>query len=233
MLTRDGFRVLVTFLPLKDLKSISLANKQLLNIVRREFLSRDIVVKCNECTHQFFLQLKMFSHIIPFKVHFEELHELYWLILNDFDLYNIRLGDCVNLHIMMLPENLRILKFGERYNCPIDKLPPNLETLVFGHDFNQPIGMLPQNLRKLKFGWDFNQPLGMLPRNLQTLKLGYHFNQPLGVLPTSLLNINFGEFFDQPISLPPNLQKLALCWRLFRHLNDIRKNYPKLDITLY
>ena len=208
----DIYQVVVKFLSLNDLKSMSCVSKSMLETARRELVSRtEIIVVANEIKHSFFLQLKKFSDIVYFTIYIETLDELHWFMENKFDLYSILFGQNFNQSIESLPQNLRELIFGDRFNQPIT-LPPNLEMLFFGIDFNQPIEVFPQSLKTLVFDWNFNQPIGPLPPNLQTLVFDACFDQPLGVL-------------------PPSLQALTISSE-YMFLATLQCNYPNLKIVL-
>ena len=227
-LVRDVYQIIVAFLPLNDLKTISLVNKNMLKTARRELVSRtNIVVKGNENSRPLFLHLRAYSPVIPFPILIDTLDELQWFMKNNFDLYNIKFGNYFSAEITvdMLPHNIKILTLGHDFNQSI-QLPQSLQTLTFGAWFNQPI-VLPQSLHILKFGFHFNQSI-QLPQSLQTLCFGAMFNQPLNALPHNLQILTFGHNFNHPIVLPQSLKVLIFGNRFEQQLDLLPQNLQTL-----
>jgi len=137
--------------------------------------------------------------------------------------------------IILLPPNLKYLKFGDRFNRPIkictdDKIdtyqyiPKSVTTLIFGAKFNQSIqNAIPVGITRLEFGNDFNQSItNAIPLSLKYLTFGREFNQPIehcfpsSTTPTGKIigikHLTFGGQFNRPIKdcLPASITYLNL-----------------------
>ena len=117
------------------------------------------------------------------------------------------LSDFINEKII-LPDNLKQIKFGYCFNQEKFDLPPTLKQIIFSDYFDQSI-ILPKILEKVKFGSIFDKFI-FFPQSLKYIEFGIFFNQPV-VLPINLKILKIGLGFQQNyIKFPEKLKMLIV-----------------------
>jgi hypothetical protein len=216
-LPRDVWDLMLRFLPLKDLKTLSHVNQALAHRMR-------VLMRSN-------FRFRVLRSLADFRalgwtrecrnIRLTTMESVFELLEDDVYVdIELPFGFNTPPDKVSWPSDVTHLTFSRDFDHPVDRLPSSLTRLVLRGDFNQPVDRLPVSLTHLEFGWMFNQPVNHLPTSLTHLTFRDHFNQRVDHLPASLTHLTLGSRFNNPVDyLPASLTHLTLGY-YFNHPMD-------------
>lgn len=233
VLTKDTLSIIMKFLRARDLKKVSLTDKKMSIVARREMLQNYIWLIPNEkkCIRD------VVVNIAPRHIRIDR-YKSYVKLITEYPEYYSRL---LEIHfgyrcsfpddvVVILPSNLIVFKFYgvytnelvlphslKEFRMPVGynehvEFGPLLEKVYFNYVFNRHV-VLPSSLKYVEFGEAFNQPV-LLPDVIEEVHFTMAFNQPL-ILPSSIKELYFRgsggiSSFNQPLDLPKGIRVVQL-----------------------
>lgn len=142
-----------------------------------------------------------------------------YIIYTDPELYGDR------NHALVLPRNIKRIRFVDSFNRSVDNIPSTVTHLIFGFHFNQYInGCIPTSVTHLIFGNNFNKSIfDCIPSSITYLKFGYSFNRPIeNCIPPSVTHLMFGGMFNYLIKgLPSSITYLEFGDRFDQSIKEL------------
>lgn len=210
----DVWGIVMKYLNVEDMKSLSVVDKQRLRGMRTRGVAQRFLWRISLEAYRNIRDKPWMKNIQRIVVN--SLITLEALKDIGLTLTQVRLEDPIAepLYPGLFPDTIKkVVILYRSFNQPLAGLfPPSLKILrIENLLFNSSIDGLPVGLQHLTIeNANFNQPINNLPPRLLGISILSCFNRPIDNFPRSLRNIKLGDNFNQHVPYFPNLRKLSI-----------------------